>query len=106
MDSGFIPIQIEIKEKSEESDEEDEEDIISHVILFLIKEYTNLSLVNDSYYRIPSYFNIKDIFSPNKTKPSIMAITREINRTPLKDISLIHDNTNTTKIALTISKRF
>jgi hypothetical protein len=32
-----------------------------------------------------------------------MAITREINRTPLKDISLIHDNTNTTKIALTIS---
>ena len=62
-----------------------------------------MTIFNEQYYRIPSYFNIKDIFSPNKTKPSIISITREINRTPLKDISILYEKNNTIKIALALS---
>ena len=56
------------------------------------------------YVRIPCYCNINNIFSPNKTKPLVIAINRELNRIPLKDVTIKYEMPNITKLVLTTSK--
>ena len=92
IDKGYYPIMVTISK--EEDKTKDNNDYNSYPIINEFKMFTKYS---DTYVKIPSNLNLKEIvYSKRNSMSEIILISREFTKLPIKDIIIQrnHDNQN------------